>query len=272
MNEKDATYCRQCGQQLDHQQAHQQKKKKKKKNRHHNQPSQPSPIRQPGLLLKTMMDKPFYYVLGIVGLAMVLVFTREVIQSARTPERARVTEQKTNNPAVESAVLAVASKFVCSCGTCGEIPLESCTCETAIEERQFVRDRIVSGQDLNVVTAALALTYGSPKPAFAEEVTALTSKESAQSASDAQSPPIGTKKAATAVTAVATLLDRNEVFSHFTCPCGQCGIDELLYCDCSHPKGAREVKKYVDDLIRSNTKSVKDVVEAVDAKYGGRKF
>lgn len=49
-------------------------------------------------------------------------------------------EQKSSNPAVEAIVYEIASKFVCSCGTCNEESLEICSCGRAVEERQFIRN------------------------------------------------------------------------------------------------------------------------------------
>jgi hypothetical protein len=71
---------------------------------------------------------------------------------------------------------------------------------------------------------------------------------------------------------VTTAADRIEIFSHFRCPCGQCGIEELKDCECNHPRGAMEVKAFVDAKIAAGKYTVAEVVNEVELKYGGKKF
>ncbi|HEY4611859.1 MAG TPA: hypothetical protein VII11_02630, partial [Bacteroidota bacterium] len=70
----------------------------------------------------------------------------------------------------------------------------------------------------------------------------------------------------------ATLADQQEIYTHFSCPCGQCGIDELKDCNCSHPKGAQEVKAFAVGKIRDGRYTVADVLGEIEKKYGRRKF
>lgn len=79
------------------------------------------------------------------------------------------TEIKSTNPAVEAIVYEIASKFVCSCGSCNEESLEKCTCPRAVEERQFIRDYVEkNGQQKNIVVA-LANRYGYLKSEYAKD-------------------------------------------------------------------------------------------------------
>jgi ribosomal protein L40E len=71
-----------------------------------------------------------------------------------------IIEQKTNNVELEAKVIEVASKFACSCGSCGAAPLETCTCETAQQERQFIREALQKGQAIPEVVLAVNSKYG----------------------------------------------------------------------------------------------------------------
>ena len=62
-----------------------------------------------------------------------------------------------------------------------------------------------------------------------------------------------------------------EVFSHFRCSCGQCGMDDLKACTCQHPRGAKEVKAFVERRIAEGKLTVARLIREVDEKYGGRK-
>jgi hypothetical protein len=54
----------------------------------------------------------------------------------------------------------IASKFVCSCGNCGEEPLETCTCPTAKEERGFIKEQLDKGLKSDEIVIAVANKYG----------------------------------------------------------------------------------------------------------------
>ena len=78
-------------------------------------------------------------------------------------------ESKSSNPVVEAKVFEIASKFVCSCGSCGEQSLEKCKCATAVEERQFVRDYLERKSKPEDIVVALADRYGYLKAEYAKE-------------------------------------------------------------------------------------------------------
>jgi hypothetical protein len=66
-------------------------------------------------------------------------------------------------PALDPAVTRVASRFVCSCGTCGEERLDVCTCETAQAERAFIQDQLRNGRSETEAAEALKQKYGGLK-------------------------------------------------------------------------------------------------------------
>jgi hypothetical protein len=71
---------------------------------------------------------------------------------------------------------------------------------------------------------------------------------------------------------VATMDDRASIMAQFVCNCGSCKIvDDLRDCNCRHPGGALEVKRYIDDRIREQRSSAKRVVDLVAKTFGGQK-
>lgn len=70
---------------------------------------------------------------------------------------------------LEAQVLTVAEKFRCTCGTCGGTPLEECSCESAIGEKQFIREKLKTGQEVEQVIAMVNQTYGWLKPEFSDK-------------------------------------------------------------------------------------------------------
>lgn len=265
-NSGNDTYCMACGAKLRRHdvrhQAHQshpsQQTKKKGKRR-------PSPFKwTPATIVAVLIGG----VLGLIG------FMELVVKKAPIPSPPFV-ETKTSDATLEAKVRDVASKFICSCGTCGEKPLETCTCSRAAEERQFIRNSLQAGQTPEQVITALMNTYGWLKPEFAAKYDSTNeiktgSKSAVASPTQNVLTTFTTKK--TEGNKIAAITDSDEILSHFRCPCGQCGIDELAKCTCNHPRGAKEVKAFVDKKIAEQKYTVAQLVDLVDKKYGGKKF
>jgi hypothetical protein len=63
----------------------------------------------------------------------------------------------------EAQVIAVAKNFKCACGGCGELPLETCTCDMpkgAVEEKAFIREKLAEGLTVEQVIELLDKKYG----------------------------------------------------------------------------------------------------------------
>ena len=54
----------------------------------------------------------------------------------------------------------IASKFVCSCGNCGELSLETCTCPTAEEENALINTMLSQNISIDEIVIAVANKYG----------------------------------------------------------------------------------------------------------------
>lgn len=57
------------------------------------------------------------------------------------------------------------------------------------------------------------------------------------------------------------------IASRFLCGCGNCGDDTVWACDCTHPKGATEVKEFITKELQDG-KTVPQIIESVKARYG----
>ena len=67
------------------------------------------------------------------------------------------------NPAAENEINAVASEFICTCGKCTE-PLTECTCDTAVEERNFIRTNILENKNTEQIVLAVKDRFGGFSP------------------------------------------------------------------------------------------------------------
>lgn len=117
---------------------------------------------------KTLGMKPLLIAVGVIALTLLVVVMLDSLFKKDVDSQYPI-EIKSTNPLVEADVFNIASKFVCSCGTCSEESLEVCKCERAIEERQFIRDYIERNQKKENIVFALASKYGFLKSQFAGE-------------------------------------------------------------------------------------------------------
>lgn len=188
------------------------------------------------------------------------------------PSAEQITEEKSNNPAIELKVREIASQFVCTCGSCNEESLEVCSCNRAIQERQLIRDYITEGQKADQIIKIVNTNYGGLKIRLKEE--RQRDKEAYQKL-DLNLPLNGNAFNSTSGSPsirIATQADFDEIVGQFQCNCGKCEIDNLKDCRCSHPKGAGEVKAFIYDKIAEGKYTVEQVIEIVDKTYGGKKL
>jgi cytochrome c-type biogenesis protein CcmH/NrfF len=67
------------------------------------------------------------------------------------------------NSAKEGQVGLVAANFRCACGGCGELFLVDCTCDMprgAVEEKEFIRDKLRQGLSVDQVIDLVEKEYG----------------------------------------------------------------------------------------------------------------
>ncbi|MBI3111174.1 MAG: zinc ribbon domain-containing protein [Ignavibacteriales bacterium] len=281
-NERDAKFCGSCGVDLGRHHQHQ-------RHHHQHQHSQKQPKKK-----ERRVDTKLHWHPALVGLLIIggvtLFLTIPYITGnppGRKPRPEPLVEQTSADPKVEANVREVASKFICSCGTCGEQSLDVCTCNTAIQERQFIRNAFQSGQTPDQIVAAVNTTFGWMKREFVTLYDSLTGQTVLPTRDRAGKNGQSTKLAVppqtlnslpdfpavkTQYSKLATASDREAIFSSFRCPCGQCGIEELKDCTCSHPRGAKEVKAFADRKIAEQKYTIAQLIDQLDKNYGGRKF
>ncbi len=283
-NPKDARFCAHCG--AEAQQHH------PPSSQHSGKPTQSKKKKgddDTKLLPKEWISNWRTGMVGIVIIAgtLLLIGSMYLFSPQENRKAPVITEARSSDQGMEIQVTAIASKFICSCGTCGELPLETCECNTAVQERQFIRTSLQSGQSPDQIVLAVNKTFGWMKPQYAAKHDS-TTRRNGQSSSTLSARVTGSTKpklpsenevgfmkfpqSESGTAKIATTSDLVEIFFHFKCPCGQCGIDELKDCGCTHPRGAKEVKAFVDAKIAERKYTVAQVVNDVELKYGGRKF
>lgn len=243
-NNNDANFCESCGEQLIANKGENKPKKNYRKNpNRYRKQNESSPIK-------------LFWTVALLVIAGLLIYSIINTNSSRDYKPAPTANDfRSGNSVVEANVYEIASKFICGCGSCGEESLEKCDCGFAVQEKQFIRNLVQQGSSSKNIIAAVDNKYGGLKSSFSNK-------------SDLPSININPGNE---IAVIATYNDRTDIYSKFICPCGQCGIDELKDCVCNHPKGAIEVKSFIDSQIAQNKYSVDEIIAQVADKYGGKK-
>ena len=221
----------------------------------------------------TINVKPLLITVGIVIVTIIIAASFDLIFHKYPKNLQYQTEIRSNNPVLEANVKTIASKFICACGTCNEQPLETCACPTAIEERDYIRQELQQNKTPDNIVVSVANKYGWLKAEFASLYKVDKSRTWSNTALvEEQTKTSNNLLNNNTISKPATLADRTFIMSKFRCPCGQCNIDELLDCDCQHPGGAKEIKSFITNSIISGTKTVNQIIDEVNIKYGGKKI
>ncbi len=107
----------------------------------------------------------------VVGLFVIIIIAVKIFEAPTSSQSARTDIPTVGgmDPFLTSQVSEVASKFYCNCGGCNKEPLEECTCETAMAEKQFIRDAFKDGKQKDQIIASLVQTYGGLEPEFQDQ-------------------------------------------------------------------------------------------------------
>jgi hypothetical protein len=177
--------------------------------------------------------------------------------------------------AYSAAVLDVASRFLCGCGSCDVPELADCVCPTAIQEKDLIEEELRNGRPTGDILKLVDGRYGELKPQFASLMGGASGQAPSASAEAptgiASAPPAsGVPQAArgTAGPQLATKTDASRIASQFICACGSCQDHVLSECTCEHPRGAKEMKAFIGYKISQKQYSVAAVVDAVAYEYG----
>lgn len=253
-NDEHARFCLKCGDNL--------KKQKKEQYR----PSHRGPNKGTISNLIEMHSRKLLLTISVVLIVVSITMWLDRQQKSEAPQQA--TEERSSNPAIEFKVKDIASQFVCMCGSCSEESLDVCTCNKAVQERQMIRDYLTEGQSAEQIMKVLDANYGGRKTKLLEE-----RRQDKEAYEKLNLNPLkrDSEVRNTASTRIATIADVNAIVEQFQCNCGRCEVDDLKDCSCSHPKGASEVKAFINNKIGEGKYTVGQVVNIVDQTYGGRK-
>jgi len=153
----DAHFCPNCGQAIAMRNFARKKKKSAKK-------WQPSSRRA----LKQNDNQRFLFVIFFAVLILTIIGVRSFYKTTSTPTT-QTPQPLVMNPALQAKVMEVAEKFRCSCGQCGGTPLESCSCNTAREEKELIARNLQSGKSMAQVVGLVNSRYGWLKPEYENE-------------------------------------------------------------------------------------------------------
>jgi hypothetical protein len=106
------------------------------------------------------------FFIGVITVGtIVLVWNHDSPSRSRSsiPTYAASTSSGGAPATIGSAVMRVAARFACSCGTCGEKRLDICSCETAQTERAFIEEQLRNGRSEAEAADALNQKYGGLK-------------------------------------------------------------------------------------------------------------
>ena len=68
---------------------------------------------------------------------------------------------------------------------------------------------------------------------------------------------------------IAWSAEVQRIASKFNCPCEKCGVVRLDECTCDIPRGAVEVKSYIQSLLNGKL-SEQEIIQRVEERYGHR--
>ncbi len=256
-NTETSNFCVKCGNKLQNGKPNQRKKSSARNN--HNRTRKIHNQKRLAILDMVQENKTFAVIgLVVVGFLVVLFLPNN---KTSTNPRNYIPNSSTGFAGLTGSRLNdIASKFICSCGTCDELPLETCGCPTANGEKAFIQSQMNTNKSDAQIIKAVYSKYGWIKPQFKN----LLSSAGETSGNSSKLISNGTK--------LASLFDMTLITEQFKCPCGQCNVEELKDCNCNHPRGATEVKGFITNKINENAYTVNQIISMVNKTYGGKKI
>ena len=159
-NISEASFCSNCGESFSTLNSKTSDKKSNKKNINTKRSKN-----QPKVLDIAGLIKEHKLIAGIVSIFLMFILYRSLPQTSDYNSNnfsSIIPSNSFTREMPDSVTVSVMSKFICSCGDCTD-PLEQCTCETAAEERDFIRTRITQNFSTEETVLAVINKYGGLK-------------------------------------------------------------------------------------------------------------
>ena len=161
-NNKTASFCAHCGNNLSSVNNSSSSKAKNKRNPKRQQKKQPQVLN-----FSTFIKGHKLITTAVVALLIFLVY--QSVPHSNGHENLKYTPTRVEGSIAsvmyDSVALAVVKNFNCSCGECTD-PLDTCTCNTANEERSFIKTKVAQNISVEGIITAVENKYGGKKSIF----------------------------------------------------------------------------------------------------------
>lgn len=167
-NALDFQFCVECGARLPLPKTQSVSKRSKKKKQGNKTPAAGLSVSASGTPYKLY----FYLLVALVAVGgAYLIFSpgQKAVPDSATP-KVNILDPTIKDPLMEAQILSIASKFRCGCGSCNELNLDTCGCDFARQEREFIRNALEKGNKPEEVVVLVNQAFGGIKPQYLQEI------------------------------------------------------------------------------------------------------
>jgi len=107
--------------------------------------------------------KTFWIALSLLFGLILLIGIAEVFIPHNHNSIAQRTRETKSTPEVESDVIRISSKFICTCGDCSGETLTICKCKYAVNERNLIRELVTKKTQEEKIVKIINAKYGGLK-------------------------------------------------------------------------------------------------------------
>lgn len=121
------------------------------------------PLRGKNPLWIILQMKTFWITLSLLFGLIILIGIAEVFIPHNHDSIVQRTRESKSTPEVESNVIRISSKFICTCGDCSGETLTICKCKYAVSERNLIRELVTKKTQEEEIVKAINAKYGGLK-------------------------------------------------------------------------------------------------------------
>ena len=132
-------------------------KKVSRLNKNNNSFRRKSPL---GIILQM---KTFWITLSLLLGLILFIGIAEIFILHNHDRIVQRTQETKSTPEVESDVIRISSKFICTCGDCSGETLTICKCKYAVTERNLIRDLVAKKTKEEEIVKTINAKYGGLK-------------------------------------------------------------------------------------------------------------